>query len=104
MQTDISKNVTNVVYKLEKTSSEDQDYYDHTAPSAPELTEEELENPVVNWKYNEAEVIAPLPEAKNAVTRDGMGRSDIAASQDPYKEIEKLAKKAAAEVSKRIEE
>ena len=45
-----------------------------------------------------AEIIVPLLEAKNAVTRDRMGRADIAASQDPYKEIKSSRRALNAEI------
>lgn len=70
----------------------------------PDVAEDELENIVVSWKYNESEMIAPVLAAKNAVTRDRMGRTDIMNSSDPYKEIAKLAKETAAEVKKRLME
>ncbi len=70
----------------------------------PTVTDDEIESMVVLWKYNENEVGAPILDAKNAVTRDKMGRTEIMESPDPYKEIEKLAKEAAAEVAMRIGE
>ena len=77
---------------------------DDSPAKYPAVTEDELENIVVSWKYNESEIAAPVLKAKNAVTRERMGRTDIMNSPDPYKEIAKLAKEAAAEVKKRLME
>lgn len=70
----------------------------------PTVTDDELESIVILWKYDETKLVLPIIDAKNAVTRDKMGRTEIMESPDPYKEIEKLAKEAAAEVAIRIGE
>lgn len=70
----------------------------------PIVTDDELESIVILWKYDETKLVLPIIDAKNAVTRNKMGRTDIMNSPDPYKEIEKLAKEAAAEVAMRIGE
>ena len=77
---------------------------DDSPAKYPTVTEDGLENIVISWKYNESEIAAPVLKAKNAVTRERMGRTDIMNSSDPYKEIAKLAKEAAAEVKKRMME